>query len=98
LGQCLRLAFQGAPDKARSAARTKRTDNIPSVTPVPASDQSTYNVQRLMSNDMLAPLRAKLLDALAQHRQERIFLPAATYELGELYGNAIEATLEQGRT
>jgi len=98
LGQCLRLAFHGAPDKARSAARTKRTDNIPSVTPVPASDQSTYNVQRLTSNDMLAPLRAKLLDALAQHRQERIFLPAATYELGELYDNAIEATLEQGRT
>jgi primosomal protein N' (replication factor Y) len=98
LGQCLRLAFHGAPDKTRSAARTKRADNIPSVTPVPASDQPTFNVNRSTLNERLAPLRAKVLDALAHHRPERIFLPAATYELGELYGNAVEATLEQGRT
>jgi len=98
LGQCLRLAFHGAPDKTRSAARTKRADNIPSVTPVPASDQPTFNVNRSTLNERLAPLLAKVLDALAHHRPERIFLPAATYELGELYGNAVEATLEQGRT
>lgn len=98
LGQCLRLAFHGAPDKTRSAARTKRADSIPSVTPGPAADQSTFNVNRSTLNERLAPLRAKVLAALVHHRPERIFLPAATYELGELYGNAVEATLEQGRT
>ena len=98
LGQCLRLAFHGAPDRTRSAARTKHADDIPSVAPVPATDQSTVNVNRSTLNERLAPLRAKVLDALTHHRQERIFLPAATYELVELYGNAVEATLEQGRT
>jgi primosomal protein N' (replication factor Y) (superfamily II helicase) len=98
LGQCLRLAFHGAPDKARSAARTKQPDAIPSGAAAPVSDQFTSNVHRLTHNDILAPLCTKILDALAHHRQERIFLPAATYELGELYGHAVEATLEQGRT
>ncbi|TLY19042.1 MAG: primosomal protein N' [Nitrospirae bacterium] len=98
LGQCLRLAFHGAPEKPRSTSRTKRADDIPSVAPVPASDPSTFSIQRSSFNEELAPLRAKVLDALAHHRQERIFVPAATDELGELYGHAIEATLEQGRT
>ncbi|TLY34151.1 MAG: hypothetical protein E6K62_06165, partial [Nitrospirae bacterium] len=98
LGQCLRLAFHGSPDSTRSAARTKRADDITSVTPVPASDPSTFRIQRSSFSEELAPLRAKVLDALVHHRQERIFLPAATYELGDLYGHAVEATLEQGRT
>lgn len=98
LGQCLRLAFHGAPDRTRSAAPTKRADAIHSVAPVPASDPSAFRLQPSPLSKELAPLRAKVLDALAHHRQERIFLPAATYELGELYGDAVEATLEQGRT
>jgi primosomal protein N' (replication factor Y) len=98
LGQCLRLAFHGPPDRTRSTTRMKQTDAIPSVATVPASDQSTVNANRSTFNEMLAPLRAKVLDALAHHRQQRIFLPAATSELGDLYGNAVEATLEQGRT
>src|SRR3989442_860086 len=98
LGQCLRLAFHGAPEKPRSTTHTKQPDAIPSGPAPPVSDQSTYNVQRLTFNDMLAPLHTKVLDALAHHRQERIFLPAATHELVGLYSNAVEATLEQGRT
>jgi len=98
LGQCLRLAFHGAPEKPRSTTRTKQPDAIPSGAAAPVSDQSTYNVQPLTFNDMLAPLHTKVLAALAHHRQERIFLPAATHELVGLYSNAVEATLEQGRT
>ena len=98
LGQCLRLAFHGSPDRTSSTPRMKQTDAIPPGATVAASDQSTFNVTRSTCNEVLAPLRAKVLDALAHHRQERIFLPAATYELGDLYGNAVETTLEQGRT
>src|SRR3989449_27921 len=89
LGQCLRLAFHGAPEKPRSTTHTKQPDAIPSGPAPPVSDQSTYNVQRLTFNDMLAPLHTKVLDALAHHRQERIVLPAATHELGGLYSNAV---------
>src|SRR3989442_1494427 len=98
LGQCLRLVFHGSPNRTSSTPRMKRTDAIPPGATVAASDQSTFNVTRSTCNEVLAPLRAKVLDALAHHRQERIFLPAATYELGDLYGNAVETTLEQGRT
>jgi primosomal protein N' (replication factor Y) len=97
LGQCLRLAFHGAPEKPQSARRRQRGENEhPPV--VPAFDRSDFSLQPSAFSEELAPLRTKILDALAHHRQERIFLPAATFELGELYGNAVEATLEQGRT
>src|SRR2546425_332220 len=72
LGQCLRLAFHGSPDRTSSTPRTKQPDAVPPVIGIPTSEQPTFNVQRLTFNEALAPLRAKVLDALAHHRPERI--------------------------
>src|SRR5713101_9247116 len=44
LGQCLRLAFHGSPDRTSSTPRMKQTDAIPPGATVPASDQSTFSV------------------------------------------------------
>src|SRR5207249_9052313 len=54
LGQCLRLAFHGAPEKPRSTSRTKRADDISSIAPVPASDPSTFSIQRSSFSEELA--------------------------------------------
>src|SRR5437899_9527469 len=76
LGQCLRLAFHGAPEKPRSTTRTKQPDPIPSGAAAPPSDQPTSNVQPSPFNDILAPLPTNALPPLPHHRTQRTFRPA----------------------
>ena len=98
LGQCLRLAFPGAPEQTRSTRRTQHTDEIFSVAAKPVSDQSPFSVQRATLNEELAPLRKRVLDAIAGHVHESVLVPAATHALVGFYGEAIQATLDRGRT
>jgi primosomal protein N' (replication factor Y) len=98
LGQCLRLAFPGAPERTHSALRTKHTDAFSSIADVPASAQSELNVNRSTLNESLAQLRTKALTAIARQTHESVLLPAATGELLRFYGEAIQAALDRGRT
>ena len=98
LGQCLRLAFPGAPEQTHSTRRTQHTDETFSVTAKPVSDQSPFSVQRATLNEGLAPLRKRVLDAIACHIHESVLVPAATHALVGFYGEAIQATLDRGRT
>ncbi len=98
LGQCLRLAFPGSPERTGSAARAKRTDAPSTVAAVPASDQSMLHVHRSTLHEAPAPLRKKVLDAIARQTHARLLLPAATGTLPGFYAEAIQAALDQRRT
>ncbi|MEK6604534.1 MAG: hypothetical protein AABY77_01420, partial [Nitrospirota bacterium] len=97
-GQCLRLAFPGSPERTGTAARTKRTDAPATAAAVPAADQSMLNGHRAALNDAPAPLRKKVLDAIARQTHARLLLPATTGNLMGIYAEAIQAALDQGRT
>ncbi|MEK7797587.1 MAG: primosomal protein N' [Nitrospirota bacterium] len=97
-GQCLRLAFPGSPERTATTARTKRTDPPSTAAAVPAADQSMLNGHRATLNDAPAPLRKKVLDAIARQTHARLLLPAVTGTLPGFYAEAIQAALDQGRT
>jgi primosomal protein N' (replication factor Y) len=57
---------------------------------VPAADQSLLNGHRATLNDAPAPLRKKVLDAIAQQTHACLLLPATTSHLLGLYADAIQ--------
>jgi primosomal protein N' (replication factor Y) len=97
-GQCLRLAFPGSPERTTTAARAKRTVAPSAAAAVPAADQSIRNGHRATLSDTPAPLRKKILAAIARQTHARLLLPATTGNLLGLYADAIQAALDQGRT
>jgi len=97
-GQCLRLAFPGSSERVRSTAHAKRTAAPSTIAAVPVPDQPTWTVPRATRNELPAPLRKRVLDAVARHAYERILLPAASDARLDLYHDAIQAALDQGRT
>lgn len=97
-GQCLRLAFPGSPERKPSAPRVKSGSAIIPPSSVPASHQSPFTAQRPTLSERLAPLRQKVLDAIARQTHESQLLPATTAELLDFYGEAVQAALARGRS
>ncbi len=98
LGQCLRLAFPGSPERTRSAARAKRTDAASPVAAVSASLQPAFDSPRSTMNESLAPLRANVLAAIARQTHAHLFLPATAGAPLDFYADAMQAALDRGRT
>lgn len=97
-GQCLRLAFPGPLQRTRAAARANRAGETSPVSAAASRAQSTLNGQQPAFPDSLAPLREKVLTALARQIHESLLFPATIGEWPGLYADAIQATLDQGRT
>ena len=91
LGQCLRLAFPGAPDLQRRRRRTfsGRDDRTSPALPAPVTPPLPPAV---------IPLRKGLLDAVIQQAHVNVLIPAPTHALLGLYGEIIQATLDAGRS
>lgn len=89
LGQCLLLVFPGASEGLSRGIR----QSVPDATcPFPDS----LDVQILPTE--LGTLREKILNALKNRAPANVLLPASTNVLTGLYLEAIEATIETGRT
>jgi primosomal protein N' (replication factor Y) len=98
VGQCLRLAFPGAPDRKQSLPRAQAERATTPPSSGSASGHPTYNVERLTLNEALAPLRQEVLQAITNHAHASVLLPAATDDLIGFYLDAIKAALDAGRT
>lgn len=91
LGQCLRLAFPGSPERTRALSRATGI-NAPSAV-------ATGSVPRPSPlHERFAPLRIALLDAIARQAHAHLALPVIADNLLGLYRDAIQAVLDQGRT
>jgi len=91
LGQCLRLAFLGAPEKQKRSTRASRAgEGHPSLV-LPASKPSAFS-------ERLAPLRSEVLQAITRHVHASVLLPAAPDDVLGLYLDAVQGVLDAGRT
>lgn len=97
-GQCLRLAFPGSHERMPSTRRKQHTATASSIATAPAPDQPTFTVERLPLNESLAPLRAKVLAAIARQTHESLLLPTTTGALPGFYAEALQTVLDRGRT
>jgi len=91
LGQCLRLAFPGAPDASKRRPKPERETVAPRVSPglpLPSTDLPPA----------LAALRKRVLHGVTHRTHMSVLLPASTDEVTGLYLEAIQAVLETGRT
>ena len=91
LGQCLRLAFPGAPDGPARRARA-----VPLEEGRPAPPAST--LQSTPTPTALTTLRREMLNAITHHTHANVLLPGATDALVGLYLEATQAALDVGRS
>jgi len=106
LGQCLRLAFPGSPERVHATTQAQRPSlpatavrhsaAWPSTTP-PAWASSNAGTES-RTNEYGTAFHRNILDAITRCAYARILLPATTGNLLDGYKNAIQATLDQGRT
>jgi len=97
-GQCLRLAFPGSPERKPSTARAQPGDALTAPSAVPASDQPAFTARPAPLSERLGLLRTKMLDAIARQTHASLLLPATAGELLGLYGDAVQAALDCGRS
>lgn len=91
LGQCLRLAFPGAPDTPKRRPKPGREPGAPRVSsgvPIPSQNLTPA----------FAALRKRALHAVTHRTHTSVLFPASTDEVTGFYLEAIQAVLETGRT